>query len=66
MLEAFRLLEQPSLEQNVALLSQRDPSLVVSMTNLIQVMHRNGLITKKIDPASLLDPQLVERVLAGR
>jgi hypothetical protein len=66
MLEAFRLLEQPSLEQNVALLSQRDPSLVVSMTNLIQVMHRNGLITKKIDPASLLDPQFVERVLAGR
>lgn len=66
MLEAFRLLEQPSLEQNVALLSQRDPSLVVSMTNLIQIMHENGLITKKIDPASLLDPQFVERVLAER
>ncbi len=66
MLEAFRLIQQPSLEENVALLSQRDPALVVSMTNLIQVMHENGLITKKIDPASLLDPQFVERVRAGR
>lgn len=66
MLESFRLLQQPSLEENVALLSQRDPSLVVSMTNLIRVMHESGLITKKIDPAALLDPQFVERVWAER
>ncbi|MEA5412681.1 ABC transporter substrate-binding protein [Synechococcus sp. BA-120 BA3] len=66
MLESFRLLQQPSLEENVALLSQRDPSLVVSMTNLIRVMHESGLITKTIDPATLLDPQFVERVWAER
>lgn len=66
MLESFRLLQQPSLEENVALLSQRDRSLVVSMTNLIRVMHESGLITKKIDPATLLDPQFVERVWAER
>jgi len=66
MLESFRLLQQPSLEENVALLSQRDRSLVVSMTNLIGVMHESGLITKKIDPATLLDPQFVERVWAER
>lgn len=66
MLESFRLLQQPSLEENVALLSQRDPSLVVSMTNLIRVMHESGLIPKKIDPATLLDPQFVERVWAER
>lgn len=66
MLESFRLLQQPLLEENVALLSQRDRSLVVSMTNLIGVMHESGLITKKIDPATLLDPQFVERVWAER
>jgi NitT/TauT family transport system substrate-binding protein len=66
MLEAFRLLKQPSLEENVALLSQRDPSLVTSMTNLIQVMHDSGLIAQVVDPASLLDAQFVERVLAER
>jgi len=66
MLESFRLLQQPLLEENVALLSQRDRSLVVSMTNLIRVMHESGLITKKIDPATLLDPQFVERVWAER
>lgn len=66
MLEAFSLLEQPSLEENVALLSQRDPSLVTSMTNLIRVMHQSGLITKEMDPASLLDPRFVERVRDGR
>jgi NitT/TauT family transport system substrate-binding protein len=66
MLQAFRLLKQPSLEENVALLSQRDPSLVTSMTNLIRVMHDSGLIAKEIDPASLLDAQFVERVLAER
>jgi NitT/TauT family transport system substrate-binding protein len=66
MLQAFRLLKQPSLEENVALLSQRDPSLVTSMTNLIRVMHDGGLIAKEIDPVSLLDAQFVERVLAER
>ncbi len=66
MLQAFQLLKQPSLEENVALLSQRDPSLVTSMTNLIRVMHDSGLIAKEVDPASLLDAQFVERVLAER
>ncbi|WP_159819007.1 ABC transporter substrate-binding protein [Cyanobium sp. Copco_Reservoir_LC18] len=66
LLEAFDLLEQPSLETNVALLTQRDPSLVVSMTNLIRVMHDHGLITTTRDPASLLDAQFVERALARR
>jgi NitT/TauT family transport system substrate-binding protein len=66
MLQAFRLLQQPSLEENVALLGQRDPSLLTSMTNLIRVMHGRGLIAKEVDPASLLDAQFVERVLAER
>lgn len=65
MLGALRLLKQPSLKDNVALLSQQDPSLVVSMGKLIRVMHDNGLIAKLIDPASLLDAQFVER-LASR
>lgn len=66
LLEAFRLLQQPSLERNVALLSQRDPSLVNSMTNLIRIMNENGLITKKMDAGSLLDARFVERALAQR
>ena len=66
MLAAFRLLKQTSLEENVALLTQRDPTLVTSMTNLIRVMHDSGLIKEKMDPASLLDAQFVERILAGR
>jgi NitT/TauT family transport system substrate-binding protein len=66
MLQAFRLLKQPSLEGNVTLVSQRDPSLVTSMTNFMRVMHDSGLIAKEIDPASLLDAQFVERVLAER
>ena len=36
------------------------------MTNLIRVMHDSGLIKEKMDPASLLDAQFVERILAGR
>jgi NitT/TauT family transport system substrate-binding protein len=66
LLEAFQLLRQPSLEENVALLSQQDPSLVDSMNSLMRVMLENGLIAQKVDPASLLDAQFVERALAER
>lgn len=66
MLGALRLLKQPSLEDNVALLSQQDPSLVVSMGKLIRVMHDNGLISKTIDPSSLLDAQFVESLASRR
>jgi NitT/TauT family transport system substrate-binding protein len=66
MLAAFCLFQQPSLEENVALLSQRDPSLLVSMTKLVRVMEENGLISKQTDPASLRDSQFVEHVWAGR
>jgi NitT/TauT family transport system substrate-binding protein len=64
LLEAFSLLQQPSLKENVALLRQSNPALVESMTKLIEVMLENDLISKKIDPATLLDPQFVERALA--
>ena len=64
LLEAFNQLQQPSLKENVALLNQSNPALVESMRKLIQVMLENDLISKKIDPASLLDPQFVARALA--
>ncbi|MCT0206896.1 ABC transporter substrate-binding protein [Synechococcus sp. CS-1332] len=64
LLDAFSLLQQPSLKENVALLSQSNPALVESMQKLIQVMLNNGLISKNIDPATLLNPQFVERALA--
>lgn len=59
LLEAFKQLQQPSLADNDALLSQRNPALVGSMKKLIQVMLDNGLIKTSIDPLSILDDKFV-------
>ncbi len=59
LLEAFQGLKQPSLAENQALLSQKDPTLVLSMEKLINVMIKNRLIDKKIDPRTLLDDRFV-------
>ncbi|CAK6690581.1 ABC transporter substrate-binding protein [Synechococcus sp. CBW1107] len=62
LLEAFQGLKQPSLADNQALLSQKDPTLVLSMQKLIDVMIKNRLIDKRIDPRTLLDDRFVNSV----
>ena len=59
LLEAFQGLRQPSIADNQALLSQKDPTLVSSMHKLIDVMIMNRLIDRKIDPSTLLDDRFV-------
>jgi NitT/TauT family transport system substrate-binding protein len=59
LLEAFQGLRQPSIADNQALLSQKDPTLVSSMHKLIDVMITNRLIDRKIDPSTLLDDRFV-------
>jgi NitT/TauT family transport system substrate-binding protein len=59
LLDAFQGLKQPSLAENQALLSQKNSTLVVSMKKLVDVMMKNKLIDKKVDPSSLLDDRFV-------
>jgi NitT/TauT family transport system substrate-binding protein len=63
LLDAFQGLKQPSLAENQALLSRKNSTLVVSMNKLVDVMIKNKLIDKKIDPSSLLDDQFVAAAL---
>lgn len=59
-LDAFKGLKQPNLADNQKLLDQRDPTLVASMTKLVEIMVDNNLLPKAVDPASLLDDQFVK------
>ena len=58
-LDAFKGIIQPNLADNLRLLDQSDPTLVNGMNKLVDIMVENKLLPKKIDPATLLDPQFV-------
>lgn len=59
-LDAFKGLSQPDLQENQKLLDQTDPALVNGMKKLIQIMMKNKLISKAIDPASILDDRFIK------
>jgi len=59
-LNAFKGLSQPNLQENQQLLDQTDPALVNGMKKLIQIMLENKLISKAIDPVSILDDRFIK------
>ena len=59
-LDAFKGMVQPNLADNLRLLDQSDPTLVNGMKKLVDVMVENKLLPKKVDPATLLDPQFIK------
>jgi len=59
-LDAFKGLSQPNLQENQKLLDQTDPALVNGMKKLIQIMIENKLISKAINPASILDDRFIK------
>ncbi|HEY9618800.1 MAG TPA: ABC transporter substrate-binding protein [Crinalium sp.] len=59
-LEAFAGLHQPNLRENQKLLDRTDPSLIEGMQKLIQVMLDHKLLSKAIDPVTLLDDRFVK------
>jgi NitT/TauT family transport system substrate-binding protein len=59
-LDAFKGLQQPNLQENQKLLDKTDPSLVNGMQRLIQVMVENKLIPKAIDPRDILEDRFVK------
>ncbi len=59
-LNAFKGLRQPNLQQNQKLLDKSDPELVNSMRKLVQIMVENKLLPKAIDPVNLLDDRFIK------
>lgn len=59
LLESFEGLKQPSLAENQALLGQKQAALAASMNKLLDIMIKNKLVGKRVDPAALLDDQFV-------
>ncbi|MBD2340677.1 ABC transporter substrate-binding protein [Calothrix sp. FACHB-156] len=59
-LDAFKGMHQPHLQENQRLLNQTDPSLVNGMKGLVKVMVEHKLIPTAIDPASILDDRFVK------
>lgn len=59
-LNAFKGLRQPNLQENQKLLDKSDPALVNSMRKLVQIMVENKLLPKAIDPVNLLDDRFVK------
>ncbi|MEE3718212.1 ABC transporter substrate-binding protein [Tumidithrix elongata RA019] len=59
-LEAFKGLQQPNLQENQKLLDKSDPSLINGMQRLIQIMVENKLIPKAIDPKDILEDRFVK------
>lgn len=59
-LNAFKGLRQPNLQQNQKLLDKSDPALVNSMRKLVQIMVENKLLPKAIDPVNLLDDRFIK------
>ncbi len=59
-LSAFTGLKQPSLQENQKLLNKNNSTLVDSMKKLLKIMLENKLISKEIDPASILDDHFVK------
>jgi len=59
-LNAFKGIIQPNLADNLRLLDQSDPTLVNGMNKLVNIMVENKLLPKKVDPATILDPQFLQ------
>lgn len=59
-LNAFKGLRQPNLQENQKLLDKSDPALVNSMRKLVQIMVENKLLPKAIDPVNLLDDRFIK------
>ncbi len=59
-LDAFKGMQQPNLQENQKLLDQTDPSLVNGMKRLVQVMVENKLMAKAIDPTTIFDARFVK------
>jgi NitT/TauT family transport system substrate-binding protein len=61
-LESLHGLRSPNLPENQKLLGKVDPVLLQSAQRLAQVMIKNKLLSKAVDPAPLLDDRLVQEV----
>jgi NitT/TauT family transport system substrate-binding protein len=61
-LESLKGLSSPNLQENQKLLGKTDPSLLNGVKRLSQVMLENKLLPKAVNPAPLLDDQLVKQV----
>ncbi|WP_231598079.1 ABC transporter substrate-binding protein [Synechococcus sp. CBW1002] len=59
LLDSFQKLKQPSLQENQALLGQKNANLALSINKLVDLMIKNRLIDKRVDPSALLDDQFV-------
>ncbi|MEA5619366.1 ABC transporter substrate-binding protein [Cronbergia sp. UHCC 0137] len=61
-LNAFKGLRLPNLQENQKLLDQSDPTLVNGMKKLVQIMVEKKLLPKTIDPVSILDDSFTKNV----
>lgn len=59
-LDSFKGLSQPNLQENQKLLDQSDPALINGMRKLVDIMLDNKLIQKKIDPTKILDDRFIK------
>ncbi|WP_413173931.1 ABC transporter substrate-binding protein [Anabaena azotica] len=59
-LNAFQGLHQPNLQENKEILNQNNSTFVNSIKKLIQIMVENKLISKVIDPVTLLDNRFIK------
>lgn len=59
-LNAFKGLRQPNLQENQHLLDQSDPSLINGMRRLVEVMVENKLLPKAINPVTILDDRFIK------
>lgn len=62
-LNAFKGLRQPNLQENQRLLDQSDPTLVNSMKKLVEIMVENKLLSKTVDPTKILDDRFIKKAL---
>ncbi len=59
-LDDFKGLSQPNLQENQKLLDKSDLSLIKGMTKLVKIMVDNKLLPKTIDPTSILDDRFIK------
>ncbi|MCC5632416.1 ABC transporter substrate-binding protein [Nostoc sphaeroides CHAB 2801] len=59
-LDAFKGMHQPNLQENQRLLDQTDPSLAKGMQRLVEVMVEHKLMPKAIDSTAVLDDRFVK------
>ncbi|MEB3336845.1 MAG: ABC transporter substrate-binding protein [Leptolyngbyaceae bacterium] len=59
-LDAFKGMQQPNLQENQKLLDLTDPSLANAMKRMVQVMVENKLMPNAIDPTTLLDDRFIK------